>query len=67
MCILLANTSVYPCMPGAQEGQKKAPGTRITDVCEPPYGYRELNPGPLEDQPVLSTTELSFQPKPLNS
>lgn len=67
MCILLANVYVYPCIPGAQEGQKEAPGTRITDVYEPLYGYQKFNLGPLEEQPVLSATELYFQPKPMNS
>lgn len=28
-------------------------------------GYWELNPGPLEEHPVLSTTEPSFQPQNL--
>lgn len=30
--------------------------------CEPPCGCRELNPRPLEEQPVLLTTEPSLQP-----
>ena len=30
-----------------------SPGTGITDSCEPPCGRWELNPGPLEEQPVL--------------
>jgi hypothetical protein len=34
----------------------------ITDGCEPPYGFWELNSGPLEGQPVLLTTEPSPQP-----
>jgi len=34
----------------------------ITDGCEPPCGCWELNSGPLEDQSVLLTTELSLQP-----
>lgn len=25
------------------------PGPGVTDVCEPPFGFKELNPGPLED------------------
>ena len=33
-----------------------------TDHCEPPYGYWELNSGPLEEQSVLLTTEPSLQP-----
>jgi hypothetical protein len=31
----------------------------VTDSCELPYGYWESNPGPLEEQSVLSTTEPS--------
>ena len=34
----------------------------ITDVCEPPCGCWELNLAPLEEQPVLLTTEPSLQP-----
>ena len=34
----------------------------ITDGCEPPCGCWELNSGPLEEQSVLLTTELSLQP-----
>jgi len=36
----------------------------ITDGCEPPCGCWELNSGPLEEQPVLLTTEPSLQPLP---
>ena len=32
------------------------------DGCEPPCGCWELNSGPLEEQPVLFTTEPSRQP-----
>ena len=32
------------------------------DSCELPSGCQELNWGPLEEQPVLLTTEPSFQP-----
>ena len=34
----------------------------MTDGCEPPCGCWELNVGPLEEQPVLLTTEPSLQP-----
>lgn len=30
--------------------------------CELPYGYKELNPGPLEGNPVLLTTVQAFYP-----
>ncbi|EGW01477.1 E3 ubiquitin-protein ligase NEDD4 [Cricetulus griseus] len=42
-------------------GRKRAPDL-IIDGCEPPYGCWELNPGPLEEQPVLLTSEPSLQP-----
>jgi hypothetical protein len=34
----------------------------ITDGCEPPCGFWDLNSGPLEKQSVLLTTESSLQP-----
>ena len=34
----------------------------IIDGCEPPCGCWELNSGPLEEQPVLLTSEPSLQP-----
>lgn len=36
-------------------------GTRVTDSCDLPYRCWGLNPGPLEEQPVLLTAELSLQ------
>jgi hypothetical protein len=36
----------------------------ITDGCEPPCGGWESNPGPLEEQPVLLTTELNLSSPP---
>ena len=42
-------------------GQKKVPDL-ITNSCESPCGSQELNSGPLEEQPVLLTTEPSPQP-----
>jgi hypothetical protein len=35
----------------------------VIDICEPLYGYRELNLGPLEELSVLLTSELSLQPQ----
>jgi hypothetical protein len=35
-------------------------GTEVTDNCEPPC--LQLIPGPLEQQPVMLTTEPSLQP-----
>ena len=39
----------------------------ITDGCEPPHHYWELNLGPLEEHSVLLTTESSLQPDQGNS
>ena len=47
-----------PCIP---ECQKRVPDL-ITDGCEPPCRCWELNSGPLEEQPVLLTTEPPLQP-----
>jgi hypothetical protein len=41
--------------------QKRA-SDLVTDGCEPPCGYCDLNSGPLEEQLVLLTTEPSHQP-----
>ncbi|KAL6074356.1 hypothetical protein STEG23_012106, partial [Scotinomys teguina] len=41
---------------------KRSPGTGVTDSCELPCGFWDLNPGPLEEQPVLLTAEPSLQP-----
>jgi hypothetical protein len=40
----------------------KPPGTGVTESCELPCGCWELNPGHLEEQPVLLTPEPSVQP-----
>ncbi|ERE67533.1 rhomboid-related protein 3 [Cricetulus griseus] len=46
---------------GVVAGQKRAPDL-IIGGCEPPCGCWELNSGPVEEQPVLLTSEPSFQP-----
>jgi hypothetical protein len=38
------------------------PSTGVTDSCESPCGCWELNPDPLEEQPLLLTAEPSLQP-----
>jgi hypothetical protein len=48
-----------------REGEREYvafPGTEVTDNCELSHGCWELNPGPLEEQPVLLTAEPSLQP-----
>ena len=55
-CMVYAVYShVYAC-----RGQRRR--LSISDGCEPPGGCWELNSGPLEEQPVLLTTEPSLQP-----
>ena len=39
----------------------RSSGTEVKDACELPCRCWELNPGPLEEQPVLLTAELSLQ------
>jgi hypothetical protein len=55
---------VITCMqrPQRPEEGSETPGTGVTGGCEPPWGCWELNTGPLEEQPVLLTTEPSLQP-----
>jgi hypothetical protein len=64
MClnVLLVCTHTM-CMPGAQAGQKRAsdPVGQDADGCEPPYGYQQLNLGPLQEQQVHLSTEPSLQ------
>jgi hypothetical protein len=40
----------------------RSPVTGVTDSCEPPCGYWELNPGLLDEQSVFLTTEPPLQP-----
>ena len=62
MSILPACMSV--CMFGASGGQKRTefPGTGVSDRYELPCGCWELNPGLLQEQPVLLTSEASPAP-----
>ena len=39
----------------------RCPGTGVIDSCEQPCGCWELNPGPLEEHAVLTTTEPALQ------
>jgi hypothetical protein len=51
-------SALSACTPACQ----KRASDLITDGCEPPCSCWELNSGPLEEQPVLLTVELSLQP-----
>jgi hypothetical protein len=59
MCVYL----LYTWNLKSPENGIGSPETRIIDSCELPCGYWELNPGLLEEQPVLLTAETSLQPK----
>lgn len=37
-------------LPASMSERVGSPGPRVIDSCESPYGYLELNPGPLEEQ-----------------
>lgn len=49
--------------PWGSEGGIRAPGTGVTDGCEPPRGCWELDLGWLGEQQMLLTTESSLQPQ----
>ena len=51
--------------PGGQKRAIGSPETGVIDGCEPPSWCWKLNPGPLEEQPMLLTTE--FSPPPIFS
>lgn len=56
----------YMCVLGPPGGQKKSigfPQTGVTDGCTPSCGCCDSNLLPLEEQPVLITTEPSLQPR----
>ena len=53
---------MHACMPA---GQKRAPDL-IIGGCEPPCVCWEFNSGPLEDQPVLLTSEPSLSATPFS-
>ena len=49
------------CSQRPEEGVR-SPTTAVTDGCEPPCGYWELNLGPPEKHPVHLTTKPALQP-----
>lgn len=49
------------CFQMPEEGRRSL-GTVVTDSCGLPCGYWGLNPGPLEELPLLLTANLSLQP-----
>lgn len=62
MCIFppMCVCALRMCLvPSGSEEDIESPGTKITVTCALQCGCWELNPGPLEEQPVLITTKLS--------
>lgn len=57
---------IYIWCPKSSEEGVSSPGSGVMDLCEPPCGCRELNPGPLVEQPVRLTAE-PFLPSLKNS
>ena len=51
----------YTCPQKSKEGTG-SPENVVKDACELPCRCCESNPGPLEEQPALSTAEPSLQP-----
>lgn len=61
--------SMYVCVPStclAPSEGVRAFGTRVTDGCEPSYGFWGPNPGPLQEQAALDH-QPSLQPLPPSS
>lgn len=50
-------------MPQRPDEGVRCPGTEVTDSCEPPCRFWEVNPGTLQEQPGLFTTEPSLRPQ----
>ena len=53
---------VYSIQPACTPASQKRASDPITDGCKALCRCWELNSGPLEEQPVLLTSELSLQP-----
>ena len=52
----------YACLAPMEVGRgHQNSGTRAMDGCEPPCGYREPNPGPLQEKEVCLATEQALQ------
>lgn len=49
------------CVPHNMPGAHRSPGTGVTKDCESPCGGWDPNPGLLQGQQVLSTSEPSLQ------
>ena len=59
-CVCLSLCMHITCVyPEVRKGVR-SPGTEITDSCEPPCGHWESNPGPLQEQALLTTKSSHF-------
>lgn len=56
-CFVVCTSGHHECVWDSQRSAD--PGTEATAHCEPPPGYWESNPGPLEEYSVLLTAEQS--------
>lgn len=59
-CLLACMSMHYICAwcPQGPEHNVGPPGTEVTEGCELPYGYWEVNLGSLQKQQMLLTTRL---------
>lgn len=64
MSVLYVCISVHHCVPGTWEDQREHQTHQnwTIDSCEPARGCWDSNPGPEEEQSVLSTTKPPLQP-----
>ena len=54
---------VYPWYPQKLKEKVRSSGTGVKDGCEPPCRCWESNLGPLEEQTLFITADLSFYPR----
>lgn len=52
---------LHDCVAVEARRERTVPENGVTDSGEPPCECREMNPGPLEEHPVLLITEPSLQ------
>jgi hypothetical protein len=65
MCI--PHTCVFHMHAWCSQGSEESTvctRTGVVEECESPFGFWEPNPGPLQEQEVLLTSQLTFQPPP---
>lgn len=66
MCF--ASLHVYvACCQQREEEDLESLGYGVTDSYKPPWGYQDLNRVPLQEEPVLLTTELKTLSSSLHS